>query len=391
MTKNRLIRQFFNFLTGAVLSAVIVEMGLQVIEKSPLWEVLPIVEPILGQPDPLLGYALSPGAKGVWPKEHRARIRINSLGLRDGEMEREKPAGLLRVGLLGDSMIEALQVDHEDTFEAIAERELNLTGDRVQLVNLAMSGSGPLRQLLRLEKTGYGLDLNLGVAFASFDRFLNGELLNDSYDPGYVSKADGTLVIGYSYRERRSQRLAETWIGKSWVVVYQNLILPRMLYLKLREPWQRLIGIPTRASKPVFSGSTEKCASLYLRKISKFLSQQEPIERWQATEKFFRDLQTSTRQHNVPVIYAITDIPVVHSDCEEEGRLRLAVVDQIKGLLGKHGIEFFDWNNSIVRLVTPDRNGQQRQMHWDGGGHLNYYGHSLYAQALVELLDGRLP
>ena len=62
------------------------------------------------------GIALRPGAKGVYREEGEGRFRINSEGMRDRERAVAKPAGSLRVAVLGDSMTEALQVAYEESF-----------------------------------------------------------------------------------------------------------------------------------------------------------------------------------------------------------------------------------------------------------------------------------
>ena len=122
-----------------------------------MWRILPVIEPILGQPDKDFGFDSTPGARGIWTAEHRARLQINSLGLRDIEREVVKPEGTFRVGLLGDSMVEAAQVSQEATFGALAERGLRADGYNVELINLGIAGPNPIRQLWRLEKRGYPL------------------------------------------------------------------------------------------------------------------------------------------------------------------------------------------------------------------------------------------
>jgi hypothetical protein len=117
------------FLFGGILALLVVDFGLRLIEVTPLWRILPVVQPILGQPDKDFGFESTPGGRGIWTTEHRARVQLNSLGLRDVERELAKPAGTFRIGLLGDSMVEAAQVGQQATFGAIAERRLSRKGD----------------------------------------------------------------------------------------------------------------------------------------------------------------------------------------------------------------------------------------------------------------------
>ena len=98
------------FLFGGMLALLVVDFGLRLIEATPLWRILPVVQPILGQPDKDFGFESTRGGRGIRTTEHRARLQLNSLGLRDVERELAKPAGTFRIGLLGDSMVEAAQV-----------------------------------------------------------------------------------------------------------------------------------------------------------------------------------------------------------------------------------------------------------------------------------------
>jgi hypothetical protein len=212
-TRSHRARQISYLLLGALLSLVVVDCGLRIVEATPLWRVFPVVEPILGHPDREVGFDSTPGAKGVWPIEHRSFVRINSLGLRDVERQRAKPAGSLRVGLLGDSMVEATQVGQEATFGTLAERRLRAEGYNIELLNLAVAGPNPIRQLLRLEKRGYALNLDWVVAHSASASFVSGLLLDDSQNPAYVDAGDGRLVRGYAFRQRFVATLCRSSAG----------------------------------------------------------------------------------------------------------------------------------------------------------------------------------
>jgi lysophospholipase L1-like esterase len=85
-------------------------------------------------------------------------IRTNALGFRDRDHPVSKPPGVFRVVLLGDSFMEALQVDFEDSFAHRLEGLLSEgSGRTVEVVNAGVSGWGTDDQLTWLER--HGLDL----------------------------------------------------------------------------------------------------------------------------------------------------------------------------------------------------------------------------------------
>lgn len=90
-------------------------------------------------PDPACGSRLRPGLCAWYTKEGRAYFRINSAGFRDREHCPEKPPGTFRVAVLGDSYAEAFQVDQQETFWAVLERELQqrdfASGRAVEVLN----------------------------------------------------------------------------------------------------------------------------------------------------------------------------------------------------------------------------------------------------------------
>jgi hypothetical protein len=83
-------------------------------------------------------------------------VSFNSAGMRDREHTLNKPAGVFRVLLLGDSFTEALQVPFEASLPSLLEQGLaERTGKRVEVVNAGVSGWGTDDELRYL--TQYGL------------------------------------------------------------------------------------------------------------------------------------------------------------------------------------------------------------------------------------------
>ena len=77
------------------------------------------------RPDPVLGYIAIPNKTVTWRQEGFGRVRFNSLGMADKERTVPKPAGTVRIAVLGDSYVEALQVNRERNFCSALERKLN--------------------------------------------------------------------------------------------------------------------------------------------------------------------------------------------------------------------------------------------------------------------------
>jgi len=81
-------------------------------------------------------------------EEFETSVRYNALGYRDLDRDEEKPAGVRRIVVLGDSYVEALEVELEDTFPRRLERLLNETaGGRWEVLAFGRGATGPVDQL----------------------------------------------------------------------------------------------------------------------------------------------------------------------------------------------------------------------------------------------------
>src|SRR5438045_2429569 len=114
------MRRFLVPLAALVLSALV---GLAIVEVA--LRVLGFQSPVWYAPDERLGWTLRPGATGWHTREGHGYVQVNSAGLRDREHPIEKPAGVYRVAVLGDSYAEAMQVNQEDAFWHVLEGRLS--------------------------------------------------------------------------------------------------------------------------------------------------------------------------------------------------------------------------------------------------------------------------
>lgn len=110
------------------------------------------------EPDRDIGWRFTPGRE-YWffgENDHAITGRINSLGWRDRERTREKPAGTFRIAVLGDSYVEAFQVEADSTFVARAERAFQRVHppafNNVEVMNFGRSGMSPTEESIVLQR-----------------------------------------------------------------------------------------------------------------------------------------------------------------------------------------------------------------------------------------------
>lgn len=173
---------------GAALALLVLEVGVRALHLVPdrFW-----------RPDATLGTALIPGASGWWTQEEHeffVPVRINDAGRRDLDRAPAKPANTLRVMLLGDSFVEALQVPIEQTFARGLERRLAAAiGRPVEVVSMGVSGYGTASEYLWYRDVGrrYHPDVVLLSFYPGNDVRNNSPTLEPALPPVYGT--DGRL------------------------------------------------------------------------------------------------------------------------------------------------------------------------------------------------------
>ncbi len=140
---------------------------------------------------PRYGHYHPPNYDG-WIKrdEYQVRIQTNSVGQRGREVPVEKPPGVYRILVLGDSFVEAVQVPEHERFIARLQATFDtIKGQKFEVIDGGCGGWGTAQEYLYLREEGmrYAPDLVI-LAF-----FVGNDVANNSLGLELGGRADLTL------------------------------------------------------------------------------------------------------------------------------------------------------------------------------------------------------
>ncbi|MDB5354951.1 MAG: hypothetical protein JWN24_1404 [Phycisphaerales bacterium] len=151
--------------------------------------------------------------------EVNVRVHINSQGIRaDSEIPLEKPTGVKRIVVLGDSNGLGYEVALKDSFPMQMADRLNAAGENVQVVNLSVAGYGTAEELLTFQHRGLAFHPDMVLLawhFTDLDDNVRshlfalegGRLVRDrpTYLPGVKTRLRLESIPGYVWLERNSE------------------------------------------------------------------------------------------------------------------------------------------------------------------------------------------
>ncbi|HXK38334.1 MAG TPA: SGNH/GDSL hydrolase family protein [Candidatus Paceibacterota bacterium] len=150
------------FLLGVlVVTFAYFEIGTQ------LYEAFVLTRLADGSPHSLVHFG---GYSGYYWLDDRAPVivRINNAGFMGPHRELVAPQGTYRIAILGDSIVEGLQVDEDKTFAALLEQALNEHKrclKKVEVLNFGLSGMGAYKEYLAYEQIASHYNPNLVILF----------------------------------------------------------------------------------------------------------------------------------------------------------------------------------------------------------------------------------
>jgi hypothetical protein len=296
-------------------------------------------------------------------------IRINSHGLREREIPYEKPAGKLRILVLGDSAVAGFEVKPEECFTRVLERELAARGIDAEVINGGTRGWGTDQSLLFLQDEGlrYAPDLVLyrwnpndlqdnATIHRPFRRFAK---------PWFVPTGDGGVeprgipVPAYPYRE--NLRVDEEGAPEELPVALSNQIVLwfRDVFVcrSAFASWLTSVAIRAEALR-----NPMRAASSYNDTVDVAAAPSSDSEAFRVTAGLLRAMDRSAR----------------------EAGARFAMTASLLGGDGVRAAAGLPALGDMERFQAKIRPGDVVTVPNDG--HMNALGHRLYGEVLADVL-----
>lgn len=377
-------RQGSALLAGAVVSGlVLAEIALRLAG---------IGYPVFSRLDDTRGWALRPGARGRFAAEGGSLVAINRDGLRDRDHPRAKPAGTLRIAVLGDSYTEAIEVPVEQTFWSVLADDLNraaaVRGRRVEVLNFGVRGYGTAQELLTLRCCvwDYSPDVVLLAFYSGNDVTDNSRSLDRSptrYARPYLEPTAAGWLLDRSFRRRWRYRAAK--------LVAPLVARSRLLQLLIHAQYVVL-------RRPTGSHAATKAAGIGSEFGLDSRIYGEPDDArwsaaWHTTEALVATMAREVSDHGARfAVVCVTNPIQVYPDSAARARFaqQLGVSDllrpdrRIRALGEREGFPVLD----LAPMLQAYADRQHAFLHGfdntsPGMGHWNTLGHRLAGQALA--------
>ncbi|QEG38973.1 SGNH/GDSL hydrolase family protein [Roseimaritima ulvae] len=358
---------------------LIAEVGLRVVGFS---------YPITTQGDAWCGYGFVPNSQWTHTREGHSQVTINAFGFRDDPWTIEKPAGVTRIAVLGDSFIAGLEVEKPQRFTEVLSQQLNAAsrsdaavGQTVyEVMNFGQPGFGTAQELmvLRHKVWQFQPDMVLLAMFTGNDIRNNSRQLEAEPMLPYFDLTDEGLRLDESYRDQ--QRGLPVRIVKT-LAPYSRLLqlVYRSFHSLTREP-------PPDDPRDL---ALRTDYGLYAP-LAEALIYQEPTDdawrqAWQTTEALVAEFQRECHDHNAQLrVITLSNDMQVHTDPQLRSRLeQLTPIDdwfypdqRIAACCQQHDIPALNLAAELQRYAAEHRlalhgfdNTRLGVGHWNADGH----------------------
>lgn len=358
-------------------------------------------------PHPVLGWVLQPNTTYLYEiPEGRISVTYNSDGWRDLEHPLEKPDGVFRILVLGDSFMEANSVKLDDTFHRQVEALGRAAGKNVEVINMGVAGYGTLQEYLVFHHIGhlYNPDLVL-VGFFTGNDLMNNSLALASIltEEGQVTSARPFLDLNQSTSwtitpvDFKAAQLSYAK-NKTSLEAKRNKLTEKLVLLKLLSEGIARIPVPEFLKnqegqpEPVDKRDYE----LALMGVNYCLEPAEFTQAWDTTKRIFskfkQEVQASGGELVVFTVPALEEVSLeymnaVMADVSYPDKLCLEKAPghtRLSRILTELDIEQISLLPDFSRVMRENGiNLYQSDLHW------NTKGHALAAESVISELIRR--
>ncbi len=312
-------------------------------------------------------------------------FRVNSLGFRDDEISREKPEGVFRILLIGDSFVEGEGVESEQTGANVLERQLSKKFEKpVEVVNMGVMSYSPIIYRRVLEDKGLPLDPDLVIAAVDMSDFQN----DYSYSKDLDESGNFRNIL---FQQKMGEpHVALPGIGagvKFWLRTHS------VLYNEAADRTKQLIRKMNHIPEPTVFKVDDPASDPHF--VTRFGDNALRPEIW---EQFGVSMVLTDRllkQANIPWLAVI--YPYGHQAAEDEwgkGRLRngFEAGKVYPATAAEVLVEFGRENGGfrVANLVPAFRLAAleiEEPLYYPDDGHFTATGHQVFAEALMEEID----
>ena len=394
--KKKLLLLLFGLLFGLFMS----EMFLRVLGYS---------YPLFYTTDYDRGFALQPGIEGHYQREGESYVRINSDGLRDREHAKAKPAGTVRIAVLGDSFSEAMHVPMEHAFWSLLERKLEecnaFPGKQVEVINFGVSGYGTAQELMTLRQKVWDYSPDLVVlAFTTYnDIYDNSQALSRTEEVPYFVYRNGELAYDASFRDSRTYLQRDSklnrlgrWLHNSLRVVQLVHYVQFVAKLKFTD-WKNKRRLAAQNQTKPADGSAPAVRNAEDIGIDNMVyiepHDENWKEAWHVTEGLIRQMHDDVVQKQAGfLLVTLSNAIQVHPDPIVRQRfLQHVGADSIfypnlrlKALAQREQIDFLDLAQPMQAYAEQNKVFLHGFGSDIGNGHWNATGHQLAAELITQ-------
>jgi hypothetical protein len=373
---------------GLVLATLLTELFFQLVDATPLRWVLVEPQVSLYGPDFATGYRHRVDVAGMWLTEHRNFIKTSNLGLRDRDRPLAHGSGP-RTVIVGNSIIEAVQVEEAQTSSAVAEQILSRQYPGAEVVNLGLSGAKPAVQVARLQTQGLALTPDLAVVVVDANDFVTPATTDDQEFTGYRPDAGGVFHLSYGFRNTSGYRFRISRAGGVFYWLLDHSEVARIVNGRKNVGLLAELSPPAAAAAPEAYGQPTMCPAGILDPYIALWIKGEPAAARAVFDAYIRDLAAIHRDNKLPIIVATRNIKAGCPDLEDK---RSALIAVIRARIEDAGMQFVDLDAREVAAVGAERDADLYGFGANVGiGHLNVAGNRVYGEIFADVIAPALP